>query len=210
MTLIGMESLVREIEAEFRHVNATVKFQAVQAGATLMGGKVDLVSYTTVDGEKITFSPEVEMKLINGVLTVPVNLEPTDGSWGWSVKVSIISGRHHKTWLKGVPVRPDGVVVPFGDLPNLDPATLQPTEDVLDAWATVRAETFQARDDTEGLRDETLTLRDEAREALAEVEVRTLTATPDPDDPTVLILTFPSFMLDPDGSSILLPLEATT
>ncbi|MDF2990818.1 MAG: Laminin sub domain 2 [Microbacterium sp.] len=165
MTRIGLESLVREIEAEFRHVTATVKFQAVQAGATLMGGKVDLVSYTTVDGSEITFSPEVEMKLVNGVPTVQPNLEPTDGSWGWLVKVSILSGRHKKEWLKGVPVQTDGFV-PFGDLPNLDPATLQPTEDVVAAWDTVRAETFQAREDTQGLRDETLTLRNEAWEAV--------------------------------------------
>ncbi|WP_193751271.1 hypothetical protein [Microbacterium testaceum] len=139
--------------------------------------------------------------------TVP-DLEPTDGSFGWSVKVSILSGRYSREWLKGVPTSTG--VVAFGDLPNLARATLQPTEDVVAAWTTVREETFQARDDTQGLRDETQTLRDEAWEAVAEVESRTLTATPDPDDPTVLILTFPSFMLDPDGSSILLPLEATT
>lgn len=208
MTRIGLESLVREIEAEFRHVSAQVVFQAVHAGATLAGGKVDLVSHTTVEGERITFSPKVELELVDGVAVVPPDLQPTDGSFGWSVKVSILTGRYSKVWLKGVPTSTG--VVAFGDLPNLEPATLQPTEDVVAAWDTVRAETFQARNDTQDLRDETQTLRDQAWEAVTEVESRTLTATPDPADPAVLILTFPSFMLDPDGSSILLPLEATT
>lgn len=135
MTLIGMESLVREIEAEFRHVSATVVFQAVDANG----------DHVTVDGESIVFSPRVSIVLQDGVPDTVPDLEPTDGSFGWSVKVSILSGRYSREWLKGVPTSTG--VVAFGDLPNLVRATLQPTEDVLAAWDTVRAETFQARDD---------------------------------------------------------------
>lgn len=141
MTRIGLESLVREIEPEFRHVPATVVFQAVDANG----------DYVSVDGAKITFSPRVSIVLRDGVPDEAPDLEPTDGSFGWLVKVSILSGRYSREWLKGVPDSTE--VVPFGDLPNLDAATLQPTEDVVAAWDTVRAETFAARDAAAGSAD---------------------------------------------------------
>ncbi|MDJ1113253.1 hypothetical protein [Microbacterium dauci] len=46
----------------------------------------------------------------------------------------------------------------------------------------------------------------EATDALTEIRTRTLTATIDPDDPDALILTFPAFMLNADGTSIDLPI----
>lgn len=76
----------------------------------------------------------------------------------------------------------------------------------LDALAA-RDAANDARAAAELVRVETVALRDETLAARDEVGSRTLTATVDPDNPALLILNFPGYMLHADGSSVLIPLE---
>lgn len=78
-----------------------------------------------------------------------------------------------------------------------------------DSAATSAASASADRDSARAYQASAWNARNEAEAARQDVRARTLTATPDPDRPDVLILTFPSYMLHADGSSLLLPMEAT-
>jgi len=70
----------------------------------------------------------------------------------------------------------------FIDLLDVDPKTLEPTTENLAGWQA----------------------------ALDEIRSRTVTATIDPENADLLILTYPAFMLDPDDPNILiLPIGAS-
>lgn len=181
MPRIGLETLARELQPELVPAAATL---TVQAWA---GEK----PFTQVAGERVIVSPLQEVVFRAGVPDREVHVEPTLGAFCYRVILKR-SGVVLIDWYVEV-ANVDEVA--FGDLQQVDPATFLPVPNVLAGWETTRMEVLGARDETVA--------------AAAAIADRTLTATPDPDDPGVLILTFPSFMLDPDGSSILLPLEAS-
>ena len=77
----------------------------------------------------------------------------------------------------------------YDDLVDVDPATLAPLVDVPPSLADLLAQ---------------------AEEILETATSRTVTATIDPTDAAVLVLTYPTFMLDPDDPLVLiLPIGAT-
>lgn len=141
--------------------------------------------HVQVAGEGITFPRTFTIEIIDGIPVEPIELTPTDGRHGvsWVVKDDIVGHRLERfTEIPNVPE------VDFGDLVDVDPRTFQPSASAVAAWVAAIAEVAAIRND---------------------VLARTLTATPDPNDPGVLILTFPTFMAHPDGSSVLIPIEET-
>lgn len=77
------------------------------------------------------------------------------------------------------------------------------------AAAAARDDAVQARGDVLAVQQSVDEAHVEVVAARQDIQSRTMTATPDASDPGVLVLTFPSYMLHTDGTSVLLPLEAS-
>lgn len=154
--------------------------------------------FTLVDGADVVFSFAMSAGLSDGELTDEINLPATDGTFGyeWEIIAEAQLLFHRVTDAADVDR------IDFGDLNDLDRSTLQPTDDNIAAWQGVITQ-------AEGILGQTATARDETVAAAADVRDRTMTATVDPTDPEVLILTVPAYMLHPDGKSILIPVEVT-
>lgn len=181
MPRIDLRTLARELQPELVPAAATL---SVQAWA---GSK----PFTEVAGEKVIVSPPQQVIFQDGTPSREIVLEPTLGAFCYRLTLKR-SGTVLIDWYVEVP---DVDEVAFGDLQQVDPATFEPVENVLAGWETTRVEVLGARDETVA--------------AAADIRDRTMTATVDPDDPDVLILTFPAYMLHPDGTSILIPVEVT-
>ena len=98
--------------------------------------------------------------------------------WTWTATFSASSIASFSTTFT---LAPDQEV----DLATLIPVPSNPGTE-LAAWEAVVAEAKAIRDD---------------------VKARSLTATIDPDNPDLLVLSFPDFMLASDGTSVLIPVE---
>lgn len=154
--------------------------------------------FAAVVGQDVVFSFAMTVSFADGAASDEIHLEPTDGSFGYEWEIVAES----QMLMHRLTDAPDVDRVDFADLQDLVRSTLQPTDDNIAAWQGVITQ-------AEGILGQTATARDEAAAAAAEARSRTVTATIDPTDPAVLLLEFPSFMLGPDGSSVLLPLEVT-
>lgn len=183
MPRLNLETLARELDIDQVPTGAKLTAQAWAGDEP----------YTEVDGPKVIFSPAREVTFRDGQPTRDVYLDPTAGKFCWRLEVETRSGM---LLLPARFVEVDDVPeVTFGTLQQVDPATFLPVPDVIAGWDSTRVEVLGARDETVA--------------AAADIRDRTMTATVDPDDPDVLILTFPAYMLHPDGTSILIPVEVT-
>jgi hypothetical protein len=137
---------------------------------------------TRVDGADVTFPSQITVAIADGSLVEVLDLPATGGVC--CVRIVVSSGG--KQLIRFVEIPASGPV-DFGDLVDVDPATFIPTGEVVAAWEAAIAEVA-------GIRDE--------------VAANSLTATPDPENPDLLILTFPAYMEHDDGTSIILPIGA--
>lgn len=144
------------------------------------------------DGD-VLFARTSVIAVRDGLPVREIDLRPTDGTFCYEIRITTTVGGFRIARYVEVPDSDEPVQL--GKLPQVDPLTFQPIEDVLAAWDSVAA--------TAGL------ARDESVAAAETVRARTLTAAADPNDPGVLILTYPVFMQHPDGTSILIPMEVT-
>lgn len=141
-------------------------------------------SHIRVDGADVEFPRQVVVAIEDGDPVTAIDLPVLPVPW----KVWIEDlGRGRKTTPRYVLV-PESGPVDWADLIDVDPTTFEPTDDIVTAWQA-------AIDEVTAIRNEVASMA--------------VTATIDPEDPDVLILTFPSFMTGPDDDSILvLPIGA--
>lgn len=140
--------------------------------------------YLSVVGDEVRFPSEIKVQVIDGA-TVPLDMVPTRGVCCVRWVVRDHRSGHRLTRYTTIP---DVPAVDFGDLIDVDPATFAPSAEGLAAWLAAIAE-VQALVD--------------------QVTANTVTATIDPADDDVLLITFPSFQTDPDDGLILvLPIGA--
>jgi len=138
----------------------------------------------TVEGAEARFSPVIEINITDGSPIVTVDVPATDERCYAVVTIDPTSGRTAGRYTSG-PVAIPADAETLADLIPVDPATYQPSTDAVAAWTLIR-------DEVVGIRDE--------------IESLAVTVAPDPDNPDLLILTYPAFMLAPDGTSIVLPI----
>lgn len=163
---------------------------------TLLGGSAPLTAgvvratywdangpHINVAGEEVTFPRTFEVPILAGIPLDTIELQPTDGRYGvaWQVVDEVLGHR-----LDRFTAIPDVDEVAFGELVDVDPKTLQPTTTAVAAWTAAIAEITAMRD---------------------EIRARSFAATPDPEDPGVLLIDYPSTMAHPDGSSIVIPIS---
>ena len=108
----------------------------------------------TVNGKAVVFSPRNEVLVRGSVPDREIDLLPTDGTFCYRWDVSIRSGTI-KLPTRYTLVPDSAVPVPFGALVDVDPASFEPTPDVVAAWVA-------AIGTVESLAGEAATARDEA------------------------------------------------
>lgn len=133
--------------------------------------------YQAVVGEDVRFP--ATLKVVTSGEPVSMDMVPTGGVC--CVRWNVRNRRSGATVTRYTSI-PDVPVVAFGDLVDVDPLTFEPSEAGRAAWEATLAEV----------------------QALAgQVAANTVTATLDPADDDVLLITFPSYQTDPDDGSIL-------
>lgn len=133
-------------------------------------------SVTRIEDTDIIFPKPTTVDIAaSGVTRIPI--EATTSEWCWNVSVEINGHRPYSRFF----LVPDVAEIEFEDLVEVDPKTYEPIETP----------------------SNTRQLLDEANLILESVLERTLTATVDPNDPDVLILDFPSYMLSAADRNVL-------
>lgn len=135
-------------------------------------------------GETVTAPRSVTATITDGVPDVPLILDVLPVDMYWTIQVSFPrSGRSITRYVQV----PHGDVE-WADLIDIDRATMQPDPGAVPAWTAAIAQ---------------------VQAALDEVRESTVTATIDPADPDVLLISYPNFQTDPSDDLILvLPIGA--
>lgn len=153
-----------------------IRIRTLSSGINEYLPKAAIVTFTpwagygkhlVVDDEKIIFPDPFDVK-IDGKAVQEIILRPTNQFWCWKIEVK---GDKKPDFAKYYVV-PDADVLDFEDLVEVDPKTF--------AAVTLPPTTQQ--------------LIHDSNEVLQSVLERTVTATVDPDDTNVLLLTFPVYM----------------
>lgn len=97
-----------------------------------------------LEGSDLIFARTSAIEVRDGKPIRDIDLIPTDGTFCYQVTVTTTVGAFKLTRHVTIPDVPGPIRL--GDRPDVDPATFQPTADVIAAWREVTAEVIAARD----------------------------------------------------------------
>lgn len=144
-------------------------------------------------------------------------LAPTGPDWCWQVHEK----KFGAPWTQFFVVVPDTETEAYEDLVRVDPRSFAPTAGPDPAWwadleaakalaadvEVARAETVENAHTAAGAAATATAAASVASEARDEVVSNRVTAWPDPDNPDLIIISYPGYALAEDGTSIIIPLE---
>ena len=156
-------------------VHVSLHRDAAHGKAPITGPMRFAPSRRRSDGQDIILPAGFDVDLVDGEAIV--ELDATGPDWCWTVYEPTIRGII-RSFL--VPDVPDDEVLEYSSLPDVDPATLEPSAEPEAAWW-----------------------------AALEAGAYGVAATPDPDDPHVLLVRYPVWRAWPgDAHSIAIPVLA--
>ena len=153
-------------------VHVSLHRDAAHGKAPITGPMRFAPSRRRSDGQDIILPADFDVDLVDGEAIV--ELDATGPDWCWTAYEPTIGGVI-RSFL--VPDVPDDEVLEYSSLPDVDPATLEPSAEPEAAWW-----------------------------AALEAGAYSVAATPDPDDPHVLLVRYPVWHAWPgDPHSIAIP-----
>lgn len=163
---------------------------------------------------------------------VDVDLYPSGQGWVWRI---FSHGGGYKSLYEYVvvpapTVAPSGEEVPldYTDLVRVDPESLDPESEPDPLWWAELEAAKALASDVQEAKDETLVARDqaqgfandsaasassaaesaqEAKDVLEDAASNAISAYPDPSNPDLIIISYPTYAAHADGTSIVIPLE---
>ena len=116
----------------------------------------------TVEGAVVTFPVAVCVDIRDGVASQALDLPPSGARFCYRLEVVDMSTGRAVSRHVAVP---DAESIPFGDLPIVDPTTLEPSEDTVAAWTLVVDRAESAADRAEAAAEGVQDVSDEVEEA---------------------------------------------
>lgn len=132
--------------------------------------------YVTTEGEKVIVGARTKVEICDSEPEATIELKPTEGNFAWKLVLTLSSLPRPIERFVSIP---NVESIDWADLVDVDPITYEPSLDTVKAWEAA------------------------IKDALLELNDALVFVTADPDDPDILIISYPSYMQDATNEHII-------